>query len=213
MEPRFGHDFSQVRVHSDAQAAESARELNALAYTIGPNIVLGRDSPAPDTLGGRQLLAHELAHVVQQATGAAIGMQRKPWKPWQRRTDFKFDSGSITADDLDDDYVSGRLYSMTRPELRAYRTLIVDPIVLAFIDRLLVAPATQNYETGWFIANKQNIDDASKWSYWESRTWKAYGGTLNTKQLANGAHTFVTKVTGTDSSTATATLAVTVSNP
>ena len=47
MEPRFGHDFGRVRVHSDARAAKSARDLDALAYTLGPNIVVGRDSPAP----------------------------------------------------------------------------------------------------------------------------------------------------------------------
>ena len=70
-EPRFGHDFSKVRVHSDEKAAQSARDVHALAYTVGNNVVLGRPQISPQTGSGRQLLAHELAHVVQQsATGA-----------------------------------------------------------------------------------------------------------------------------------------------
>jgi hypothetical protein len=66
MEPRFGHDFSQVRVHADAQAAESAQALNALAYTAERDIVFGAGRYAPGAFEGRRLLAHELTHVVQQ---------------------------------------------------------------------------------------------------------------------------------------------------
>ncbi len=67
MEPRFGHDFSGVRVHADAGAAESARAVNAHAYTVGKDVVFGRGQFAPHTSAGRQLLAHELTHVVQQS--------------------------------------------------------------------------------------------------------------------------------------------------
>jgi hypothetical protein len=66
MEPRFGHDFSHVRVHTDAKAAESARAVNALAYTVGDHIVFSEKMYAPDAGIGRQLLAHELAHTLQQ---------------------------------------------------------------------------------------------------------------------------------------------------
>src|SRR5262245_27738529 len=66
MESRFGHDFSQVRVHTDARAAESAQAVNALAYTVGPEVVFGAGQYAPGTRAGHRLLAHELAHVVQQ---------------------------------------------------------------------------------------------------------------------------------------------------
>lgn len=66
MEPRFGHDFSQMRVHSDAEAAESARAVNALAYTVGQDVVFGAGRYEPGSQQGRQLLAHELTHVVQQ---------------------------------------------------------------------------------------------------------------------------------------------------
>jgi Domain of unknown function (DUF4157) len=66
MEPRFGHDFSHMRVHADAQAAESARSVNALAYTVGQHVVFGAGQYEPETSKGKRLLAHELTHVVQQ---------------------------------------------------------------------------------------------------------------------------------------------------
>jgi hypothetical protein len=66
LEPRFGCDFSRVRVHADAKAAESARAVNALAYTVGPNIVFGVGRYAPATKDGIRLIAHELTHVRQQ---------------------------------------------------------------------------------------------------------------------------------------------------
>jgi len=66
MEPRLGHDFSHVRVHTDEQAAESARAVNALAYTVGSHVFLDRRHYEPNTNSGLRLMAHELAHVVQQ---------------------------------------------------------------------------------------------------------------------------------------------------
>jgi hypothetical protein len=69
-EPRFGRDFSQVRVHADDRAAESARSVGALAYAVGPHIAFARDRYAPTSQTGRALLAHELAHVAQ--AGASL---------------------------------------------------------------------------------------------------------------------------------------------
>jgi hypothetical protein len=66
MESRFDHDFSRVRVHTDDKAARSAQAVNALAYTVGKNIVFQGGEYAPGTMAGKQLLAHELAHTVQQ---------------------------------------------------------------------------------------------------------------------------------------------------
>ncbi len=66
IEPRFGHDFSQVRVHTDAKSAESAKSVNALAYTVGRDVVFGMGQYEPGKSEGRRLLAHELTHVVQQ---------------------------------------------------------------------------------------------------------------------------------------------------
>jgi len=66
MEPRFGRNFSRVRVHTDAKAAESARAVGALAYTAGGDIVFGNMQYAPNRVEGKNLLAHELAHTIQQ---------------------------------------------------------------------------------------------------------------------------------------------------
>ena len=66
MEPRFGHDFSGVRVHTGDKAAESARAVNALAYTVGRDVVFAESQYASNTIEGRRLIAHELTHVVQQ---------------------------------------------------------------------------------------------------------------------------------------------------
>lgn len=66
MERRFGHDFSRVRVHTDSEAASSVKSANAQAYTVGNNVVFGSGQYNPGSPSGRQLLAHELAHVVQQ---------------------------------------------------------------------------------------------------------------------------------------------------
>ena len=84
LEPRFGHDFSRVRIHSDAKAAESARAVAAQAYTVGSDIVFGAGCYSPGTETGRRLLAHELTHVVQQ------GFSRK--------------DGALTVGPVDDAY-------------------------------------------------------------------------------------------------------------
>jgi hypothetical protein len=71
MEPRFRRDFSNVRIHTGGRAAESARSIDALAYTTGNHVVFGSAQYAPETAAGRWLLAHELAHVAQQNRAAA----------------------------------------------------------------------------------------------------------------------------------------------
>ena len=71
-EPRFGHDFANVRVHTDAKAAESARAVNALAYTAGNRIVFG----AGQSVAPSRLVAHELTHIEQQAASGSASVQR-----------------------------------------------------------------------------------------------------------------------------------------
>ena len=79
MEPRFGHDFGRVRVHADPRAADSARALDARAYTVGRDVVFGAEQYPTGSSQGRKLIAHELAHVVQQGFGAASpAIQRQP---------------------------------------------------------------------------------------------------------------------------------------
>jgi hypothetical protein len=82
--PRFGHDFSHVRVHTDAAAAHSARAVDASAYTVGRDIVFASGKYEPGTDSGRRLLAHELTHVAQQDSHALLRgavIQRDNGKP------------------------------------------------------------------------------------------------------------------------------------
>ena len=72
MQARFAFDFSRVRVHTDTAAGESARRLNAAAYTVGRHVVFGRSQFAPGSADGQRLLAHELTHVVQQRQAGEI---------------------------------------------------------------------------------------------------------------------------------------------
>lgn len=67
MESHFGHNFSHVRIHTDARASESARAVSAQAYTVGKDVVFQNGRYQPETAAGEKLLAHELAHVVQQS--------------------------------------------------------------------------------------------------------------------------------------------------
>ena len=79
-EPRFGYDFSRVRVHTDAQATGSAQALNARAFTMGRDIVFGAGEYALETNEGKRLLAHELTHVLQQ--GWQTGNRRHTLTSW-----------------------------------------------------------------------------------------------------------------------------------
>jgi len=74
-EPRFGSDFSRVRIHNDSQAVETAKSVNAKAFTAGKNVVFGLGQYSPEKSSGKKLIAHELTHVVQQTRGKIIGKQ------------------------------------------------------------------------------------------------------------------------------------------
>ena len=83
-EPRLGHDFSRVRVHTDSVAGQSARDMDAYAYTVGSHIVFGAGRFSPESREGRRLIAHELTHVIQQSgaekddgNSHAFGVQRQ----------------------------------------------------------------------------------------------------------------------------------------
>ncbi len=78
-EPRFDRDFDRVRIHTGARAAGSAADIAARAYTVGADIVFGAGEYAPHSASGRQLLAHELAHVIQQSRGAAVMRVQRAW--------------------------------------------------------------------------------------------------------------------------------------
>ena len=89
MEPRFGHDFSQVRVHTDPRAAESAEAVNAHAYTVGRDVVFAPGQYQPTTEAGNAVLAHELSHVVQQdgVSGSPANTISRPSDSSEREAD------------------------------------------------------------------------------------------------------------------------------
>jgi hypothetical protein len=84
MEPRFGHDFSKVRIHAEGRDAIAARNVNASAYTVGQDIVFDSGRYMPETDTGKRLLAHELAHVVQQSRGGTITPPPLPTHPLEQ---------------------------------------------------------------------------------------------------------------------------------
>ncbi len=95
-----GQDFSRVRVHADAKAAESAQAVNARAYTVGENIVFGQNEYAPETQEGRHLLAHELAHTVQQRDGAGgATVQRAVIDDVREKMSYAFTDWAITDEE------------------------------------------------------------------------------------------------------------------
>jgi hypothetical protein len=77
-EPRIGQNLNHVRVHADTRAADSAGTIGAMAYAVGSNVVFGRDRFSPHSTTGRNLLAHELAHVIQQGSGSPGALRRTP---------------------------------------------------------------------------------------------------------------------------------------
>src|SRR2546423_2346738 len=106
IEPRFNHDFSSVRVHTDARASQSAREVNALAYTVGQDVVFGAGQYAPGTERGSRLLAHELTHVVQQTTSGGSAQTKAVSDP--------SDAAEIEADAIADRVMSGERATVTQ---------------------------------------------------------------------------------------------------
>jgi hypothetical protein len=81
MESRFGHNFGDVRVHTDSRATDSAEAMNAKAYTVERNVVFSQGRYAPGTNEGKRLLAHELAHVVQQSRQGALAPRQEAQGP------------------------------------------------------------------------------------------------------------------------------------
>jgi hypothetical protein len=113
MEPRFGHDFSQVRVHTDSRAAESAVAVDALAYTVGSDIVFERGNYNPQTGTGRRLLAHELTHVLQQSGSGGLACSDLPNLVHERTAD-DFADRVVAGDRISNPLISSRGISLQR---------------------------------------------------------------------------------------------------
>ncbi len=128
MEPRFGHDFGNVRVHTDAKAAESAWAVDAHAYTVGPDIVFGARKYTPNNISGRLLLAHELAHVTQQSAARAS---------LSGRIDSPTDSFETEAEETAKAVVTGQPIHLASPrkQIAIQRSALSDDIQLAWLKR------------------------------------------------------------------------------
>jgi hypothetical protein len=165
-EPRFGHDFGHVRIHADGLAEESARAVDAQAYTVKHHVVFGPGQCSPSTLPGWKLLAHELTHVVQQATAsnqlqpADIAsslvrnnvLQRKPDKPTQAERRREQQLEELARDPGEAHQVWKRLSQMERIAVaERMRRRYGGPFAQQFLDTAEKGKPqieTQNYQPG-----------------------------------------------------------------
>ncbi|MCO4294465.1 DUF4157 domain-containing protein [Solitalea sp. MAHUQ-68] len=115
MQSKLNYDFSKVQIHNNATAQESAAEINANAYTVKNHIVFGKNQYQPNTTTGKQLLAHELTHVVQQSSSNTSTIQRQPATPVQSDYEELVKKGKWCRDSAE----SGKLH----PGLQCYREI------------------------------------------------------------------------------------------
>jgi outer membrane protein OmpA-like peptidoglycan-associated protein len=108
MEPRFGHDFSQVHIHTGTKAADSARAVNARAFTVGHDVVFDEGQFAPGTTAGAKLLAHELTHVVHQGSSA-------PPEKLQRQHDCDMQGRGNSAEAQWANQTPGKVFGVNDP--------------------------------------------------------------------------------------------------
>lgn len=144
MEPRFHHDFSQVRVHTDNNAADSARDIKALAYTSGHEIVFAAGQYSPSTHQGQHLIAHELAHVIQQTGPSAshsdtLRIDRQPAGP-----DPAAEENEVSGDEPAKDVLAGTVVtqitiSLARKRVGFHTSL---GMIMGDVNQIDLAPGT-----------------------------------------------------------------------
>ncbi len=156
MGPRFGHDFSEVRVHADPKAAESARAVNALAYTVGRDVVFGTGRYVPGSTEGTRLLAHELTHVVQQA-GVGLCLQREPQPKDANPKLTPFVSADLVKEiKRDNETWMLTIDGFTTPD--SLRRLIWPRVVPPGVTIDLKVAIIDPTERGWFVLNGVTFD-------------------------------------------------------
>jgi hypothetical protein len=161
MESRFGYSFSQVRTHTNAQAARATSALNAQAFTVGRDIYFGQSQYQPDTTEGRRLLAHELTHTIQQANGG-ISLNRELTvghadDPYEREADAVADeivkAKSATAIPVAPKRKVGQMSSQARIQ-RAIVPLPKVENIIGFIvgNEVVELKGKSRFEPSWMLA-------------------------------------------------------------
>ncbi|MCA9483463.1 MAG: DUF4157 domain-containing protein [Nitrospina sp.] len=153
-EPRFGRDFSGVRVHTDSGAAEATNAINAEAFTTGNNIAFAQGNYAPETEPGRKLLAHELTHVVQQEAGGGASVQRKPVASAETPTEEEEKERAITPD-APQDFKS----------LKKARESVRDELVIEAMANGFLGGKGRNYEYGSILFREVTPEGDLRYSH------------------------------------------------
>ncbi len=143
-EPRFGRDFSDVRVHADSVAAKSAHSINALAYTTGNNIVFNDGQFSPDSDSGKRLMAHELTHVVQQSSAISKVQKQDALQIGIRQLDppkniLQRDAGGVRQSqygDIDVDIIQGDIEAAKWQDAFDLLTPMTDSRVMEILAKL-----------------------------------------------------------------------------
>ena len=148
-EPRFEHNFADVTIHDDAPAARSARDVGALAYSVGRHVVVDAASYHPASLAGQRLLAHELAHVVQQQAGPVVRRQAAQSAP--TGLPDKVPSGTASRDDV----LLALTAFLTRVQTEAgTRTLVVSAPVRQALQGLVQGDSVAWLRIDSFLSRK-----------------------------------------------------------
>ena len=140
-EPRFGHNFNQVRVHADSHAARAARMLDAQAFTLGQDVFFAEKALAPQTSSGLHLIAHELSHTLQQDPQAGNQIRRQTIGD-EDLFGATIESGRADAMRMDFEYKLGDLAVAWREEMDAKLGLTLDPWAKAALAHLTGSPYT-----------------------------------------------------------------------
>lgn len=177
MEPRFGADFSQVSVHSDAQADQLNRQLSARAFTTGRDIYFRQGAYAPHSESGRQLLAHELAHVVQQGSA----------EPRIQRENGDGDTASTSTSPVDP--VAGLKTQISEQRAEIYAILRENPQMLrSDSDNLEIVLRQLNTLAAQLAAEPDKVKDLMKtFKAWREGDGYAAWDTFVTHRTARAA--------------------------
>jgi hypothetical protein len=163
-EPRFGADFGKVRLHTGSKAAEAAQAINARAFTTGRHIVFGEGQYAPETTTGKQLLAHELTHTIQQGVSPSWGKTGKSaGSPVSRQNSIYWGSRQRRADRK---MIFRKIVNPVKKSLLHIRLHVPDAAGLT--------TPPQNYKAPNFKFNSFKV--AKGWSAKPTLTQKAYEG-------------------------------------